>query len=203
METATGSIFLNSWKNKNLCKTRKLTALINIAMKRITLQLLLLLFYISPVWSQESKTISPKVPGPVVIAELFSEFLEKDREGHYVNSPDTEHYLHKIKWKLTKDGRIVLESKEVPELDFYSTTIYYPDNDSGALGFIRTSNRGETLKGIAWREGDTLFLEAYDKQGKKQFKYSYSIEEDGTVTDKFYRRDTSGSWHQGHLIHYK
>jgi hypothetical protein len=172
-------------------------------MKGITLQLLLLLFYISPVWSQESKTISPPVPGPVLIDELFSEFLEKDREGHYVNSPETEHYLHKIKWKLTKDGRIVIESKEVPELEFYSTTIYYHDNDRETLGFIRTSNRGKTLKGIAWREGDTLFLESLDMQGEIQFKYSYSIEEDGTVTDKFYRRDTSGNWQQGHLIHYK
>ena len=172
-------------------------------MKRITLQLLLLFFCISALWSQESNRSTRPVPVPVLIDQIFSEFIGTDREGHYVNSPETEHYLHKINWELTNDGRIVIESKEVPELDFHSTTIYYNDNDSVALGFIRTSNRGETLKGIAWREGDTLFLETIDKQGKRQFKYSYTIEEDGTITDTFCRRDISGNWKQGHLIEYK
>ena len=93
--------------------------------------------------------------------------------------------------------------KKVPELDFYMTTTYYNDNERGLIKFVRTANRGGASTGIAWKEGNTIFLEAFDKTSRKLFKYSYFIKADGTLSDEFYRRDTSGKWKQGHLIHYR
>ena len=136
-------------------------------------------------------------------AEMFSNFIGKKMEGHYLDSPDTGHYIHSISWSLSINANLVLETKEVKELNFYMTTIFYKDEIDKCIRFIRHSNKGGTSEGVARVKDNAIHLEVLNETEQIHFRYTYTMLPDGTVCDKFYRRNSDGAWSLGHNIFYK
>lgn len=136
-------------------------------------------------------------------AAIFSDFLDRKWEGHYVDSPDTEHFLHSIRWNTSINGNLVIETKEVVELNFFMTTIYFRNKNDEYIRFIRNSNKGGTSEGIVKVIDNIIHLEAINELGQVIFKYSYTLLPDGSICDKFFRMNPGGTWRLGHKIVYQ
>lgn len=134
--------------------------------------------------------------------DIFQDIASKTWEGHYVDSEDSV-YTHYIKWEYMFESRALKEIKSVPELNFEMITYYYFDWETDQISTLSLLNKNMISKGLAYNEGDKILIKGrtYFKGGSAEFKKTFQLLDDGTLSDEFYRKK-DGHWVRGHLIEY-
>lgn len=96
--------------------------------------------------------------------QIFEPLTGKAWQGHYVGSEDSI-YLHQIRWEYQLDSMVVVETKEVPELNFKMITHYYFDPEKKTMRFLSLLNKNMFSQGLVEISNGKIILE-----GKNHFE---------------------------------
>ena len=133
---------------------------------------------------------------------IFDDFIGKEWIGHYQNSEDSL-LVHTINWEYDINNNLVIETKSVPEVDFYCETYFYWDYETAQISYLSLMNKKMISKGKAIFENGKLKLtgKTFFPKGVQENKKTYEINKNGELADHFYRR-SKGIWVMGHFIIY-
>ncbi len=133
---------------------------------------------------------------------VFDDFVENKWTGHFQNSEDSL-LVHTIEWEYDLDNNIVIETKSVPEVNFYCETYYFWDYETNQISYISLMNKKMISRGKAIFENGKLMLsgKTFFSEGVQENKKTYEISEERKLKDYFYRKSKS-KWIEGHFIIY-
>ncbi len=133
---------------------------------------------------------------------IFDDFVGNIWTGHFQNSEDSL-LVHTIKWEYDLDDSVVIETKSVPEVNFYCKTYYFWDYETNQISYISLINKKMMSRGKAIFENGKLTLngKTFFSEGVQENKKTYEMTEEGKLKDYFYRKSKS-KWIEGHFIIY-
>ncbi len=122
--------------------------------------------------------------------------------GHFQESSDSG-LVHVVRWETTLDGNVIRSTKEVPALNFRMETLYFWDWEKETISFLQLTSRGTFSEGTVTltEERITLIGRGIRPSGISEFKQTFEIRPNGTLEDRYYRRDDD-EWASGHRIVY-
>ena len=131
--------------------------------------------------------------------QLLQPLMGKDWVGGYVgpDAPDIEILLN---FEQILGGKAVKYTRKAEAANFEAVTHFYWIQEKGEVHFINLNNRGIVEEGVAKVVEGTLVLygKSYWTDRTMEFKTTWSIDSEGTLTDTYTRME-NGEWVPGHV----
>ena len=122
--------------------------------------------------------------------------------GHFISTPAPP-FEHEIEWNSTLRGHVIQWSKLVYALDFTMETFFFWDAEADTIVFTQLSSNGVHSRGTVESQDGKIELVGtiMHPWGVEEFRQTFEIMPDGTLTDRYYRQGVSG-WIPTHVIVY-